>query len=209
MKLICLDTETTGLNSTLDKIVEIGCVDITNGFSQRKIYHTYINPQRDIPSSASKIHGITAETIKDSLIFQDHALELLKFIEDATLIIHNASFDLKFLNAELSRCDLPNLKNNIIDTLKLSKSKFPGQKASLDALMKKFKITIKREKHGALLDAEILAQIYIAMTQNQSILEVKKQDLSSNNEKANTTLISITEEEMSQNQIFFQEKINQ
>lgn len=208
MNLICLDTETTGLNSSLDRIIEIGCVDITNGFAQRKIFHTFVNPERDIPIIASKIHGITSETIKDALIFQHHASEFLKFIQDSTLIIHNSSFDLKFLNAELSRCNLPNLTNNIIDTLKLSKSKFPGQKASLDALMKKFKISVEREKHGALLDAEILAQIYIAMTKNQSILEVKKENFSSKKEKANSILISISDEELTQNKKFFEEKIN-
>lgn len=202
-RLICLDTETTGLNSKTDRIIEIGCVDITKGLAKKKTYQQYINPGTPIPEEGTKVHGITNEYISRFLNFQEYVMDFLNFIKDATLIIHNARFDISFLNEELSRSNLSALTNPIIDTLKLSKEKFPGEKASLDALMKKFKIAIEREKHGALLDAEILAQIYFAMIQNQSHLKLTEEEKNNKKEKSSNRLLILSNEEIERNQKFF------
>lgn len=172
-RLICLDTETTGFSNEYDRIIEIGCVDITNGWDSRTSFQRYINPQRSVPSSAMQIHGLSEELLSAFEPFHAHIDNFLSYIENATLIIHNANFDISFLNAELKRHDRPALENEVIDTLKLAKAQFPGKRVNLNALKEYFNINIQREYHGALLDSEILAQIYLAMQTKQVALEMK------------------------------------
>jgi len=168
MRFIVLDTETTGLYPfTGDRLVEIGAIEIhQRNICHDKEYHQYINPQRDIPEKASSIHGIYAKDIADKPTFLEIAQDFLDFIGDATLIIHNAKFDLQFLMHELQLAGLPNIHHQpVIDTLALARSMFPRQRNNLDALCDRFNIDRShREKHGALLDSQILAQVYLAMT---------------------------------------------
>ncbi len=162
---IVLDTETTGLSARGgDKIVEIGCVELINHIPSGNHYHIYLNPQRDMPEEAFKIHGISSEFLADKPIFATKHEEFLEFISDSTLIIHNAPFDLGFLNAELKSCSKPAIKNNIIDTVLLARKIHPGARVSLDALCKQYNISNEHRKlHGALLDSEILAEVYLEL----------------------------------------------
>lgn len=166
MREICLDTETTGLDpKNGDKVVEIACVEIINKVRTGKFFHTYINPRRDMPDEAFRIHGISTEFLKDKPIFDHIAADFLEFIKDAKIVIHNAAFDLKFLNHELSVLGLEPLnKDNVIDSLLIARKKFPGSPNSLDALCKRFNVDLsKREKHGALLDTELLVDVYVEL----------------------------------------------
>jgi DNA polymerase-3 subunit epsilon len=166
MREICLDTETTGLDPRDGhRIVEIGCVEIINKVKTDKSYHQYINPERDMPDGAFRIHGLSTEFLKDKPKFSEVASEFIKFIGDDKLIIHNASFDMKFINSELRSCDLEIIeRRNVIDSLELARNKFPGAGNSLDALCKRFNIdSSRRVKHGALLDAELLCDVYIEL----------------------------------------------
>ncbi len=166
MREICLDTETTGLDpKNGDRVVEIACVEIINKVRTGKFFHTYINPRRDMPDEAFRIHGISTEFLKDKPIFEYIAADFLEFIKDAKIVIHNAAFDLKFLNHELSILGLESLnKDNVIDSLLIARKKFPGSPNSLDALCKRFNVDLsKREKHGALLDTELLVDVYVEL----------------------------------------------
>ncbi len=167
MREICLDIETTGLEPREGhKIVEIACVELFNKIKTGKVFHTYVNPRRDMPDGAFKIHGISAEFLQDKPIFAHVAQKFLEFINDSKLVIHNASFDTKFLNHELRILNLPSLeKFEICDSLSLARKKFPGSPNSLDALCKRFKIDLsQRKKHGALTDTELLCEVYIELT---------------------------------------------
>lgn len=166
MREICLDTETTGLTPKEGhKIIEIACVELVNKIKTGEHFHIYVNPRRDVPEEAFKIHGISTEFLQDKPIFDHIAQKFLDFIQNDTLIIHNAAFDLKFLNFELGVIGLPTLKNNIIDSLKLARQKFPGSPNSLDALCKRFNIDLSvREKHGALTDTQLLCDVYVELT---------------------------------------------
>lgn len=166
LREIALDTETTGLNALDgDRIVEIGCVELLNHLPTGKIFHKYIHPQRDIPEESTRVHGITNEMVKDSPLFVHVVEEFLDFVGDSPLIIHNASFDMGFLNAELDRLCRPLLDTSrVIDTLLLARKKFPGSPASLDALCRRFNIDLSvRTKHGAWVDAELLAKVYLEL----------------------------------------------
>jgi len=166
MREICLDTETTGLDpKDGHRIVEIGCVEIINKVRTGNTYHTYINPERDMPQEAFKIHGISGESLKDKPKFPEIVNDFIAFIGESKLVIHNASFDMKFINHHLRECDLEIIeRGNVIDSLQIARSKFPGAGNSLDALCKRFGVDLtRRVKHGALLDAELLADIYIEM----------------------------------------------
>jgi len=166
MREICLDTETTGLDPRAGhKVIEIACVELVNKVKTGNVFHTYINPRRDVPYEAFKIHGIATEFLQDKPIFNHVAYKFLEFIRGGTLVIHNAEFDLKFLNFELAICGLePIIKTGVVDSLLVARSKFPGSPNSLDALCKRFGVDLsKRTKHGALLDAELLADIYIEL----------------------------------------------
>ena len=166
MREICLDTETTGLDPRNgDRIVEIACIEMVDKIRTGRFYHQYINPRRDMPQAAFAVHGLSSEFLQDKPIFDHIAHDFLEFIKDGTLVIHNASFDLKFLNAELGMLGLGPLdKSSVIDSLSLARRKFPGSPASLDALCKRFGIDLsRRSKHGALLDTELLCDVYVEL----------------------------------------------
>lgn len=195
-KIICLDTETTGFSTEFDRIVEIGCVDISNGWANRTNFQCYINPERSVPKNAVAVHGLDEEFLKGFKTFTDNAENFLQFIEGATLVIHNASFDIRFLNAELERCGRKKLENEVVDTLLEARRLFPGKQASLDALQKRFNINIPRNFHGALLDSEILAQVYIAIQNEQLSLEIKNVEIEQEEIKKKKLLFSVTKEEL-------------
>jgi DNA polymerase III subunit epsilon len=164
---IVLDTETTGFDpKTGDRIVEIGCVELEDRFVTGKTFHRYLNPDRDMPIGAFKVHGLSEAFLADKPRFAEIAAEFLAFIGEAPLIIHNASFDLLFLNAELKRIGGPNLPTErAVDTLFLARRKHPGAQNTLDALCARYGIdNSRRKQHGALLDAEILAEVYVELT---------------------------------------------
>lgn len=170
MREIVLDTETTGLDpATGDRIVEIGCVELVNHIVSGRTWHTYVNPERDMPMAAYEVHKLSAEFLSDKPLFADIAEDFLEFVEDAPLIIHNASFDFGFLNAELALLGRPLLTiDRIIDSLALARRKHPGAANSLDALCKRYQIDARsRTVHGALIDAELLARVYIELIGGQ------------------------------------------
>jgi DNA polymerase-3 subunit epsilon len=172
MREIVFDTETTGLDPLQGhRIVEIGAVELLNHIPTGKTYHTYINPQRDVPREAEAVHGLSSAFLKDKPVFLKIADELLEFIGDTVLIIHNASFDVGFLNAELGFIKRPPiLYERIIDTLALAKKRHPMGPNSLDALCKRYGIdSAKRTKHGALLDSELLAGVYLELIGGRQI----------------------------------------
>ena len=160
---IVFDTETTGLNPLGgDRIVEIGCVEIDNSISTGKVFHAYMNPERDMPEGAFRVHGLSTEFLADKPLFSAIAEDLLNFIGDSRLIAHNASFDMGFLNAELTRSGHVAIgQERVVDTLVIARRKHPYASNSLDALCQRYNIdTSRRIKHGALLDAELLAEVY-------------------------------------------------
>lgn len=166
MREIVLDTETTGLEPEQgDRVVEIGGVELFNHMPTGRTYHQYINPERAMPQEAFDVHGLSEEFLADKPVFARIAREFLDFVGDAKLVIHNASFDMKFLNAELGWADLPQIpRDRAIDTLDIARKKFPGSPASLDALCRRFGIdNSARTLHGALLDSEILAEVYLEL----------------------------------------------
>lgn len=172
MREIVFDTETTGLNPAGgDRMVEIGCVEIFNRVETGRHFHAYFNPDRDMPSDAEAVHGLTTVFLSDKPRFPDKAQELLEFIADSPLVAHNAGFDFGFLNFELERCGLQAVcMSRMVDTLTLARSRHPGAKHSLDALCMRFGIDRShRVKHGALLDAQLLAQVYVELTGGRQI----------------------------------------
>ncbi len=167
MREIILDTETTGLNPFEGhRIIEIGCLEMVDKVLTGREFHCYINPQRDVPQEAYRIHGISSEFLIDKPLFSNIADEFLSFIDGATLVIHNARFDIGFINHELSRLGKVALDlGEVVDTLTMARKAFPGARANIDALCKRFKIdNTMRTKHGALLDAQLLAEIYVELT---------------------------------------------
>lgn len=175
MRQIFLDTETTGLYPDQGhRIIEIAAVEIFNRRPTQRHFHVYINPEREIDPGAQEVHGISLEFLQDKPLFSQVADAFIQFVQGAELIIHNAPFDMGFLNMELSRLGLERLEHsvsNIVDTLKMAKESRPGQRNNLDALCRHFGIdNSKRTLHGALLDAELLAEVYIAMTRGQESL---------------------------------------
>ena len=170
MNEIFLDTETTGLNlQDGHRIVEIACIETKDLIPTEKIFHVLLNPGRKVSEDATKVHGYTDEFLKDKKSFKDVASEFLNFITGKKLIIHNAPFDLSFLNNELKNSSNKTIENkNVIDTLQLARSKFPGTSNSLNNLCKKFNIDIsRRKKHNALLDCELLREVYINLTEQK------------------------------------------
>ncbi len=166
MREIVLDTETTGFEPEQgDRIVEIGAVELYNHMPTGRTFHKYINPQRAMPQGAFEVHGLGDEFLRDKPLFAEIAQEFLDFVEDAKLVIHNAAFDMKFLNAELGWLKMRQLPwEQAIDTLAIARKKFPGSPASLDALCRRFSIDNgARTLHGALLDSEILAEVYLEL----------------------------------------------
>jgi DNA polymerase-3 subunit epsilon len=170
MREIVFDTETTGLDPyTGDRLVEIGCVELVNGFPTGQSFHRYINPDREVPQAAFDVHGLSTEFLKDKPLFADICEELIAFIGDAPLIAHNAYFDWGFLNAELERCKkLLIARERMVDTLMLARRKYPNGPNRLDDLCNRFGIDLsKRVKHGALTDAELLAEVYLELTEKR------------------------------------------
>ncbi len=166
MREIVLDTETTGFEpSEGDRIVEIGAVELVNHMPTGRTYHQYINPERAMPAEAFAVHGLGDDFLRDKPVFKSVARAFLDFIGEAQLIIHNAAFDMKFLNAELDWVGLPKLPmSRATDTVAMARQKFPGAPASLDALCRRFGVDNSgREKHGALLDSELLAEVYLEL----------------------------------------------
>jgi DNA polymerase-3 subunit epsilon len=166
MREVVLDTETTGLSARDgDRVVEIGCVELINLVPTGEFYQTYVNPQRDMPIAAFKVHGLSVEFLQDHPTFSEVVDRFMDFVSDSQLVIHNAQFDRGFLNAELERLGKPELKNNFVDTVSMARKKFPGTHANLDALCRRFGVdNAAREKHGALLDAELLSEVYIELS---------------------------------------------
>ena len=215
MSEIILDTETTGLSPLEgDRIIEIACIETEGLIPTNKKFHILLNPETKISEDAFKIHGFTNEFLKDKKKFKDIADEFLNFIEEKDLIIHNAPFDLGFLNNELRLANKGEIKKNkIIDTLILAKQKFPGQSNSLDALCKRFNVDLsRRTKHNALLDCELLREVYI------NLLDVKepKFDLSSNNNikknviinhNYNKKIVRISDSEIKQHKDFLKKEL--
>jgi DNA polymerase-3 subunit epsilon len=166
MREIVLDTETTGLDPYQGhRLIEIGCIELLNRIPSGQVFHHYVHPDRDIPEEAFRVHGISLESLKDKPRFHEIADELLEFLGDAPLVIHNAAFDMGFLNAELERASKPLLdRTRMVDTLLLARRKYPGGSNRLDDLCIRYRVdTSRRVKHGALLDAELLAEVYIEL----------------------------------------------
>jgi len=184
MREIVLDTETTGLEvSNGDRIVEIGCVELENHIPTGRTFQEYLNPEMEMSQKVIDIHGITNEFLKDKPKFREIAEKFIQFIgEDSKLVIHNAEFDMKFLNAELKACQLPPLSyNRVIDTLLIARQKFPGSHVRLDDLCKRFNVDASaRTVHGALLDSQLLAEVYLELIGREPdlILNTTKKDTS-------------------------------
>ncbi|KIZ34403.1 MULTISPECIES: DNA polymerase III subunit epsilon [Rhodopseudomonas] len=182
MREIVLDTETTGLDPLRgDRLVEIGCVEIFNRMPTGQTFHRYINPQRDMPAEAFAVHGLSGEFLADKPLFADVVEEFLEFIGDTPLVIHNASFDIGFINAELARMSRPPIpRDRLVDTLTLARRKHPGVSNRLDDLCSRYAVdNSRRTIHGALLDAELLAEVYIDLIgarQSQLILAETQAD---------------------------------
>ena len=179
MRQIALDTETTGINtSDGHRIIEIGCIEMENRRITGKEFHCYINPEREIDEGATRVHGFTYEKLKNEPLFKDIKSDFMNFISDSELIIHNADFDVGFLNYELSLVKSSNViedKALILDTLKMARNMHPGKKNSLDALCNRYEIDRSmRQVHGALIDADLLAKVYLAMTGGQETFELNE-----------------------------------
>jgi len=181
MRQVILDTETTGLEVEQGhRIIEIGCVELVNRRLTGKVFHRYVNPERDIDEGAVQVHGITRERLRGEPKFAEILAEFRAFVEDAELIIHNAPFDVGFVNKEFERAGVPGARLEtlcrILDTLSLARRMHPGQRNNLDALCKRYSIdNSRRDLHGALLDANILAEVYLAMTGGQANLTLGAQ----------------------------------
>ena len=187
MRQIFLDTETTGLDPNQGhRIIEIAAIEMNNRQLTKNHYHTYLNPKRDIDSAAQEVHGITSEFLQDKPLFKDIALEFLDFIKDSEIIIHNAPFDVSFLDMELGRISFEKIEKysvSIFDSLTLAKEIRPGQRNNLDALCKAYGIdNASRTLHGALLDAQLLGDVYLAMTRGQEGFAI---DFTNNSENLN------------------------
>lgn len=184
---VVLDTETTGLDPAAGhRIVEIGCVELKNHMPTGRTYHQYINPERDMPAEAHAVHGLSEEFLAGHPVFSDIVEKFLTFVGDATLVIHNAEFDMGFINAELRACDLEAIPMaRAIDTVSMARQKFPGARANLDALCQRFGIdNSDRELHGALKDSRLLAEVYL------ELIGGRQHDLALKSEKKEAALSS-------------------
>jgi DNA polymerase-3 subunit epsilon len=215
MREIVLDTETTGLDPLAGhRITEIGCVEIYNLLPTGRTYQTYLNPERDVPEGAVAVSGLTFEFLQDKPLFSVVAQPFLDFIGDSPLVIHNATFDINFLNAELNRLRLaPLLLERATDTVRLARAKFPGAPASLDALCRRFGVDLsERVKHGALLDAQLLAQIYLELKggRQSALVFAGKKTVATEQHKTDRTLRPArphvaTESEIAQHQLLLEQ----
>jgi DNA polymerase-3 subunit epsilon len=176
MRRIVLDTETTGLEpSEGHRVIEVACIELTGRRPTGRHFHRYLNPERAVDLAASEVHGLTAEDLADKPLFADVADEFLEFVEGAELLIHNAPFDMAFLDAELARAGRPKVSAlcTVADTLEMARELHPGKKNSLDALCERYMVdNSRRTLHGALLDAQLLADVWLAMTRGQETLDI-------------------------------------
>jgi len=213
MRQIFLDTETTGLDPNQGhRVIEIAAVEMSNRQLTKNHYHTYLNPRRDIDQAAQDVHGITSDFLKDKPLFKDIASEFLNFIKGSEIIIHNAPFDVGFLNMELGKISFDKLEvysGSIFDSLRLAKEIRPGQRNNLDALCRAYSVdNTSRSFHGALLDAQLLGDVYIAMTRGQEAFSI---DFAQNSEdiilddinQDDLTITKPDEEELQANRDFF------
>ena len=216
MKEVLLDTETTGLSSVNDKIIEIACIEIEDHIPTGEKFHVFLNPEMEISQGAYDTHGISKEFLKDKPKFNDVAKDFIKFIDGKKLVIHNAEFDLAFLNKELKEVGEKQIsKDNIVDTLNVAREKFPGAQNSLDALCKRFKIdNSRRQKHSALLDCELLAKVYIELFEKKEPtfeFDSDAQDESIKNVKSikdrKQIIVQITNEEKRLHKEFLQKEL--
>lgn len=168
---VILDTETTGLSADKDRIVEIACIELSNHIPTKNIFHTFINPETKVSADAFSVHGYSDEFLSKKPKFKEIVKNFLDFIKDKKLVIHNADFDLGFLNNELKKLNVkPILKSDVVDTLQIARSKFPGVGNSLDALCKRYKINVEaREKHSALVDCHLLSKVYIELIDKKEL----------------------------------------
>ena len=214
MNEIFLDTETTGLSfKDGHKIVEIACIETKDLMATGKVFHKLINPQRDVPEEAFKVHGFSKEFLSDKETFSDISDDFLKFVKDKKIIIHNASFDLSFLNGELKNIKKELINNkNVIDSLEVARNKFPGSSNSLDSLCKRFNIDIsKRLKHNALLDCELLREVYINLLDaKEPKLNLSKNFAESNSfgdKTYNKAVLRISESEINKHKDFLKKEL--
>ena len=164
LREVLYDTETTGFDNRVERVVEIACVEVVDLMPTGTSWHTYLNPDKDVPDAAFRVHGLDRAFLSDKPRFADRAQEFLGWIGDSQLVAHNASFDIGFINAELKRIGLPPLRNPYVDTVSLAKQRFPGAKAGLDDLCRRFGVDLsKRVRHGALIDTQLLARVYLEL----------------------------------------------
>ena len=216
---VILDTETTGLSTAeKHKIVEIGCVELDNQIPTNKIFHEYINPKRPVSEEAYKVHGYSDKFLENKKTFSEISEDFLNFIKDKKLVIHNAPFDLSFLNYELKLINKKVIdKKNVIDTLEIARSKYPGSQNSLDALCKRFNIdNSKREKHNALVDCYLLKEVYInLLDQKEPKLNLKSNEIgdlefSHNTRKNNNVsrkIIKLSDDELKMHKKYLQSQL--
>ena len=191
MREIVLDTDTTGLSPNKgDRVVEIGCVELINHVPTENTFQVYLNPERDMDEGAQRVHGLTNEFLLDKPKFSEIAEEFISYIGESKIIAHNASFDINFLNSELARIDKSKISDDrVVDTLKMAREKYPGARNSLDALCKRFLVdNSNRKLHGALLDSELLAEVYLELIGGKEpdlALAVEKKAINQSNEEVN------------------------
>ena len=213
---VILDTETTGLSADKDRIVEIACIELNNHIPTKNIFHTFINPETKVSADAFNVHGYSDEFLSNKLKFREIAKNFLDFIKDKKLIIHNADFDLGFLNNELRRLNIkPILKSDVVDTLQIARSKFPGVGNSLDALCKRYKINVEaREKHSALVDCHLLSKVYIELIDKKELtldLELSSKgnndQMRLNNENRQGIIVTISPEKVEEYRKFLKKNV--
>ncbi len=221
MREIILDTETTGLDpKDGHKVIEIGGVEMINKVLTGNKFHYYVNPERDVPQDAYRIHGISSEFLQDKPLFRDIAHEFINFINNAKLVIHNAQFDIKFLNYELTLLNLPSIDlAEVIDTLIIAKRAFPGARVNLDALCKRFKVdNTNRQFHGALKDAYLLSEVYVELSGGRQVsfslreiednIIMKEEQAIKYTGKGNRIIITPTDNELKEHNVFVSKFIN-
>jgi DNA polymerase III subunit epsilon len=213
---VILDTETTGLSADKDRIVEIACIELSNHIPTKNIFHTFINPETKVSADAFSVHGYSDEFLSNKPKFKEIIKNFLDFIKDKKLVIHNADFDLGFLNNELRRLNVkPILKSDVVDTLQIARSKFPGVGNSLDALCKRYKINVEaREKHSALVDCHLLSKVYIELIDKKELtldLELSNKgdndQMRLNNENRQGIIVPISPEKFEEYKRFLKKNV--
>ena len=213
---VILDTETTGLSADKDRIVEIACIELSNHIPTKNIFHTFINPETKVSADAFSVHGYSDEFLSNKPKFKEIVKNFLDFIKDKKLVIHNADFDLGFLNNELKRLNVkPILKSDVVDTLQIARSKFPGVGNSLDALCKRYKINVEaREKHSALVNCHLLSKVYIELIDKKELtldLELSNKgnndQMRLNNENRQGIIVPISPEKVEEYKKFLKKNV--